>query len=68
MRLKKDIQQTQCPVVSNEFIIQLNDDRKESTWSSTVFGFITEGLAICDAISHLDPKKDHIAITKTGIA
>lgn len=66
LRLKQDIEQVKCPIVCSDFIIQLNDDKRE-TRSTTVFGFVSSGLAICDAVSHLDPMKDHISLSKVGI-
>ena len=66
MRLKRDYTKTQCSIVSTEFCVYLGDDTSHYR-ESTVFGFVFEGLAVCDAISHMDCEKDHIAVASAGL-
>ena len=67
LRLKRDFVKTQCSIVSTEFCIHLDDEKAENFRTSTVFGYVCDGLAVCDAISHMDCIKDHIAISSAGI-
>lgn len=65
LRLKRDYAKTQCAIVSSEFCIYLGESEDYKT--NTVFGFVCDGLAVCDAISHMNCSKDHIAIASAGI-
>ena len=67
MCLKQDYTKTLCAIVSTEFCIYLSDENTVNHAESTVFGYVSEGLAVCDALSHLGPKKDHIAVVKAGL-
>ena len=69
LRLKRDFTKIQCSIVSTEFCIQLSDEHKGEVHhrESSVFGYISDGLAVCDAISHLDCAKQHIAIATAGL-
>jgi cyclophilin family peptidyl-prolyl cis-trans isomerase len=66
MRLKQDLTKTHCFIVSSEFVILLQD-QKEKSRESTVFGSVSDGLAVCDAISHLDLTKDNVNISDAGV-
>ena len=66
LRLKQDFTKTNCFIVSSEFIILLQDHKTQSR-ESTVFGSVIDGLAVCDAISHLDLTKDNINISDAGV-
>ncbi len=66
-RLKRDYAKTQCSIVSTEFCIHLDEEKPENFRTSTVFGFVCDGLAVCDAISHMDCNKDHVAVSSAGI-
>lgn len=65
LRLKRDYAKTQCSIVSSEFGIHLGDSEDFKT--TTVFGFVCDGLAVCDAISHMNCSRDHIAISSAGV-
>jgi len=69
LRLKRDYTKTQCSIVSTEFCIQLSDENKGEIHhrESSVFGYISDGLAVCDAMSHMDAQKQHIAISTAGL-
>ena len=66
-RLKRDYVKTQCSIVSTEFCIHLAEESKENHRTSTVFGYVCDGFAVCDAISYMDCSKDHIAIASARI-
>lgn len=66
LRLKRDYSKTQCGIVSSEFGIHLSGE-PEDYKTTTVFGFVCDGLAVCDAISHMNCSRDHIAISSVGI-
>jgi hypothetical protein len=68
LRLKRDYTKTQCSIVSTEFCIQLSENKEEIHHrESSVFGYISDGLAVCDAISHMDAQKQHIAVATAGL-
>lgn len=62
LRLKQDYTKTNCFIVSSEFCIQLSEDKAGQRKDSTVFGYVSDGIAICDAISHIDYNQDNVAI------
>ena len=66
-RLKRDYVKSQCSIVSTDFCIRLGDEKAENSRTSTVFGFVCDGLVVVDAISHIDCDKQHVAITSVGI-
>ncbi|KAK4020162.1 hypothetical protein OUZ56_002157 [Daphnia magna] len=66
-RLKRDYVTTQCSIVSTDFCIHLGEKRPDNHRTSTVFGYVSDGLAVCDAISHLDCNRNHVAISSTGL-
>ncbi|XP_046656234.1 uncharacterized protein LOC124349568 isoform X1 [Daphnia pulicaria] len=66
-RLKRDFMKSQCSIVATDFCIRLGEDKVEHSRTSTVFGFVCDGLAVCDAISHMDCKKEHVALSSVGI-
>lgn len=66
-RLKRDYVTTQCSIVSTDFCIHLGEKRPDNHRTSTVFGYVYDGLAVCDAISHLDCNRNHVAISSTGL-
>jgi hypothetical protein len=65
LRLKRDVTKTHCFIVSSEFFILLQD-KPDPNPESTVFGFVTDGLAVCDNMSLLDFGKDHVTISEAG--
>jgi hypothetical protein len=66
-RLKRDYAKTQCSIVSTDFTIHLNDEKADNHRTSTVFGYVCDGLAVCDALSYMDCEKDHVAVCSAGI-
>ena len=66
-RLKRDFVKTQCSIVSTDFCIQLSEEMPDNYRTSTVFGYVCDGLAVADAISHMDCDKDHIAVSAAGV-
>lgn len=62
LRLKRDYDQVNCCIVSTEFCIQLGD-KHDYHRDSTVFAYVSDGLAICDAMSHIDCKRDNLSIS-----
>lgn len=67
-RLKRDYVKTQCSIVSTDFCIHLGDESPDNNRTTTVFGYVCDGLAVCDAISYLDCcNRDHVAISSTGL-
>ncbi|KAK4027135.1 hypothetical protein OUZ56_016150 [Daphnia magna] len=66
-QLKRDYALVQCNIVSTDFTIHLDDEKSENHRISTVFGYVCDGLAVCDAISHIDCEKDHIAVCSAGL-
>ena len=66
LRLKQDYAKTLCFIVSTEFGIQL-DSNPDKHRDSTCFGYVVDGLAVCDAISFMDCGKDSISISDVGI-
>ena len=67
LRLKQDYAKTLAFIVSTEFGIQL-DSKPDNHRDSTCFGFVVDGLAVCDAISFMDCNKDNISISNAGVA
>ncbi|XP_057375336.1 uncharacterized protein LOC130696265 [Daphnia carinata] len=65
-QLKRDYSLVKCCIVSTDFTIHL-DDEKVNHRTSTVFGYVCDGLAVCDAISHMDYEKDHIVVCAAGL-
>ncbi|KAI9554395.1 hypothetical protein GHT06_019667 [Daphnia sinensis] len=66
-QLKRDYSLVHCSIVSTDFTIHLDDGKPDNHRTSTVFGYVCDGLAVCDAISHMDCEKDHIAIISAGL-
>jgi cyclophilin family peptidyl-prolyl cis-trans isomerase len=67
LRVKRDFMKSQCSIVATDFCIRLGEDKVEHSRTSTVFGFVCDGLAVCDAISHIDCNKEHVAIASVGV-
>ncbi len=65
-RLKRDFVKTQCSIVSTDFCIHLGEEMAENYRTSTVFGYVCDGLAVCDAISHMNCDNDHVAVSSAG--
>ncbi|KAI9564901.1 hypothetical protein GHT06_008642 [Daphnia sinensis] len=66
-RLKRDYVKTQCSIVSTDFCIHLGERSPDNHRTSTVFGYVCDGLAVCDAISHMDCNRNHVAISAAGL-
>ncbi|XP_057369747.1 uncharacterized protein LOC130690903 isoform X2 [Daphnia carinata] len=66
-RLKRDYVKTQCSIVSTDFCIHLGEKSPDNHRTSTVFGYVREGLAVCDAISNMDCHRNHVAIFSAGL-
>lgn len=66
-QLKRDYSLVHCSIVSTDFTIYLDDGKPDNHRTSTVFGYVCDGLAVCDAISHMDCEKDNIAVISAGL-
>ena len=53
-------------LVSSEFAILCTDNAIKDPFT-TVFGYVVEGLNICEEISQLDPTRNQIGIKSCGI-
>ena len=66
LQLKQEHVKTANFIVSTEFAVRLCDDKFDNGRDSTCFGSVVDGLAVCDAISFMDCKKDNISISDAG--
>lgn len=53
-------------IVRTEFGIQLAPETPDTDWASTVFGYVTEGLDLCDYMSQMNCSRKQVVITRAG--